>query len=274
MLDYAANAVAHWPLEDIVTRFEARCLAEGIDPSQELGELLAEAQIADDFWHQVNKNLEEGRVRIVFVADAIPSELKSIVEFLNEQMDRSEVLAIEVKQFVGEGVTALVPRVLGQSERALQKKAANAEPRTDSSEAEFLAHIVATCPTEEQRVYEQLVAWSRKEGLEDSFTTGPKGFQFLPILRLANDWLRPINVNAKGWVRISMRSVKAYPPFDAPAKRDELFERIKGLPDLEITHAAMEGLPKIPAAGLTNALHVSELLSALTWMVGELRRAT
>ena len=172
MLDYAANAVAHWPLEDIVTRFEARCLAEGIDPSQELGELLAEAQIADDFWHQVNKNLEEGRVRIVFVADAIPSELKSIVEFLNEQMDRSEVLAIEVKQFVGEGVTALVPRVLGQSERALQKKAANAEPRTDSSEAEFLAHIVATC---QLRSNESTNNWSPGRGRRGWKTASRRG---------------------------------------------------------------------------------------------------
>ncbi len=122
MLDYAANAVAHWPVDDIIAKFEARCAAEGLDPARELGALLGETQDADDYWDQVKTNLEEGRVRIVFLSDSIPSELKSIVEFLNEQMDRSEVLAIEVKQFVGEGVTALVPRVLGQSERALQKK--------------------------------------------------------------------------------------------------------------------------------------------------------
>ena len=30
MMDYAANAVAHWPLEDIVARFEARCAAGGL----------------------------------------------------------------------------------------------------------------------------------------------------------------------------------------------------------------------------------------------------
>ena len=272
MMDYAANAVAHWPLEDIVAKFKARCAAEGLDPEQELAALLDETQDADEYWAQVKKNLSEGRVRIVFLADAIPSELRSIVEFLNEQMDRSEVLAIEVKQFVGEGVTALVPRVLGQSERALQKKAAAAGPRTDIAEAEFLAHISANRPPGERRVFEQFIAWAREEGLEDSFTEGPKGFQFLPILRLGAQWLRPFNANAKGWVRLSMRSVKTYPPFDDPSKRDALHERIKGLPDLEITHAGMEGFPKIPTAGLTSESHMSDLLASLSWLVEELRK--
>jgi hypothetical protein len=272
MMDYAANGVAHWPLEEIVAKFKARCAARGLDPEQELAALLDETQDADDYWAQVKKNLAEGRVRIVFLADAIPSELRSIVEFLNEQMDRSEVLAIEVKQFVGEGVTALVPRVLGQSERALKKKAATAGPRTDIAEAEFLAHVAATRPPEERRVFEQFIAWARKEGLEDSFTKGPKGFQFLPILRVGAQSLRPANVNAKGWVRISMRSVRIYSPFDEPASREELFQKIKHLPDLELTDAGMEGFPKIPIPGLTDDRQLSSLLAALSWLVAQLRR--
>jgi hypothetical protein len=47
-------------------------------------------QEPDAFWRQVDANLRAGRVRMVFVADRIPPELRRIVEFLNEQMRPAE----------------------------------------------------------------------------------------------------------------------------------------------------------------------------------------
>ncbi len=123
MLDYAANAVAYWPVEEIQARFRSRCDKENIDANAALAELLGEQGIDPiDFWQQVKINLQAGRIRMVFIADKIPTELRRIVEFLNAQMDPAEVLAIEIKQFVGEGVKTLVPRVLGQTESAQDKK--------------------------------------------------------------------------------------------------------------------------------------------------------
>ena len=61
-------------------------------------------------------------MRLVFVADEIPRELQRVVEFLNTQMAPAEVLAIEVKQYVGEGLRTLVPKVLGQTAEAQQRK--------------------------------------------------------------------------------------------------------------------------------------------------------
>jgi len=40
-----------------------------------------------------------------------------MVEFLKEQMDPAEVLAVEIKQFVGEDLKTLVPHVVGQTSR-------------------------------------------------------------------------------------------------------------------------------------------------------------
>ena len=39
---------------------------------------------------------------MLFVADRIPAELRRIVEFLNEQMDPAEVLALELRPYQGE----------------------------------------------------------------------------------------------------------------------------------------------------------------------------
>jgi hypothetical protein len=76
----------------------------------------------EQFWQKAKTNLQAGRVRMVFVADEIPSELQRIVEFLNGQMDPAEVLAVEIKQYVGRGLQTLVPRVLGQTVEAIIKK--------------------------------------------------------------------------------------------------------------------------------------------------------
>jgi hypothetical protein len=51
----------------------------------------------DAYWARVGANLASGRLRLIFVADEIPAELKRIIEFLNEQMRPTEVLGVEVK---------------------------------------------------------------------------------------------------------------------------------------------------------------------------------
>jgi hypothetical protein len=113
MLDYAANAVMYWPAEKIRAEFEAG----SDDADEKLDELLEGDSDPEEFWEKVGTNLKVGRIRMVFVADAIPPELRRIVEFLNEQMGPAEVLAVEIKQFVGKGMQTLVPRVVGQTSR-------------------------------------------------------------------------------------------------------------------------------------------------------------
>jgi len=83
MLDYAANAVVYWPVERIRAAFEAG----EADAAEKLAGLLGEGSDPEQFWAKVKTNLQAGRIRMLFVADAIPPELRRIVEFLNEQMD-------------------------------------------------------------------------------------------------------------------------------------------------------------------------------------------
>ena len=45
-----------------------------------------------------------------------------MVEFLNEQMQAAEVLAIEIKQYVGGGHKTLVPRLIGQTSKSQATK--------------------------------------------------------------------------------------------------------------------------------------------------------
>ena len=122
MLDYAANAVIYWPIEILRAQFASQCQRRGVDPDQELASFLGPEQDPMLFWQQAKTNLQAGKIRLLFVADEIPAELRRIVEFLNQQMDPAEVLAIEIKRYTGSGVNTLVPTVVGQTAKAEQRK--------------------------------------------------------------------------------------------------------------------------------------------------------
>jgi hypothetical protein len=109
------------------TPVQLRGWFEGGDPDSATERLVAmlepsddePATVADAFWQAVGTNLKEGRIRLVFVADEIPASLQRLVEFLNEQMPRVEVLAVEIRQYRADGGKsgALVPRLIGQIAR-------------------------------------------------------------------------------------------------------------------------------------------------------------
>ena len=107
MLDYAANAVVYWPVEKLRATFEAT-----EDAEERLRDVLDPETDADAFWERVGTNLKAGKVRLVFISDEIPQKLRRIVEFLNSQMSPAEVLAVEIKQYIGEGRQTLVPRLV------------------------------------------------------------------------------------------------------------------------------------------------------------------
>jgi hypothetical protein len=114
--------VRYWPVGSLRSSFEHRCAAEGIAPATRLDEVSGGAD-AEQYWAQLADNLATGRIRLIFVADQIPTELQTVIEFLNEQMERVEVLGIEVKQYAGSGHQALVPRVIGNTGAAKHAKA-------------------------------------------------------------------------------------------------------------------------------------------------------
>ena len=113
-------------------RRQLRAWFEGGDPDSATERLVAMLEPSDDepatvagaFWQAVGSNLKEGRIRLVFVADEIPASLQRLVEFLNEQMPRVEVLAVETRQYRADGSKsgALVPRLIGQIARAQAAK--------------------------------------------------------------------------------------------------------------------------------------------------------
>jgi hypothetical protein len=63
---------------------------------------------------------------------------------LNTQMDPAEVLAVEIKQYVGGKLKTLVPRVMGQTVEAQQKKSGAGKKPSAKAEAyrEFFQYLI------------------------------------------------------------------------------------------------------------------------------------
>jgi hypothetical protein len=83
LLEYAGNASAFWGMQRLRAEFEARH-PNAAEAAAHLAGLLGEDEDPDQFWETVAVNLSAGRLRLIFVADVIPPELRRIVEFLNE----------------------------------------------------------------------------------------------------------------------------------------------------------------------------------------------
>jgi len=170
MLDYAANAVVYWPIEQLRAEFEESCTKNGTDPEEEIRSHLG-AENAETLWLQIKTNLLAGRIRMLFVADQVPAELRRIVEFLNEQMDPAEVLALELRQFAGEGLKTIVPMVYGQTEEAQQRKAVGT-PKRQWDEETFLAALSSKGGPEALSVAKSIGRWMKEHADEVWFGRG------------------------------------------------------------------------------------------------------
>ncbi len=146
MLDYAANATRYWPIDLLQASLQEQARGRKTTVEELIADLNS-ALDADRFWANVEANLTEGRIRLLFVADKLPDELVRVIEFLNEQMRPAEVLGIEVRQYAGGDHIAFVPHVIGQTTRAAQSK----QPTSSVAwnEETFLAAAESRCSAPE-----------------------------------------------------------------------------------------------------------------------------
>lgn len=123
MFEYAANGHYYWTMEEMRNYAEQTAEKNGITLEEEIKRLQPEeTESVDSFFQHVQDNLREGQVRLVFFMEEAPAELKSVVEFLNKQMERSEVLLVEASQYENNGTRFVAPTLFGFTEEARQVK--------------------------------------------------------------------------------------------------------------------------------------------------------
>ncbi len=123
VIEYAANGHYYWTKDVLREYAEKTAEQRGAELEDSLDTLEPnDAETVDAFFEQLQDNLREGQIRIVFFLEESPMELRSMVDFLNKQMERSEILIVEAKQFEREGRRCVVPVLFGFSEEARSVK--------------------------------------------------------------------------------------------------------------------------------------------------------
>lgn len=272
MFDYAANALLHWPLETVERSFEATCQSKDLDPDVVVAGLLglqpeAEEEI-EAYWTAVENNLKNGRLRLIFLADRIPIELRRIIEFLNEQMHSTEVLGVELRQFADDELKVITPRVVGQTtaaEKAKQTKGIQWD------EPLFINNLQENRGDEDVKVAAAIMEWARSKGLRELWGKGKRFGSLTPIYddSVGNSHSL-FRMYSEGSLELYFQWYKRHPPFDTVEKRLELMEKLNDIPGISLTRDVITRRPSVPLAIFRDEENLKTFLSIYEWYISQI----
>ena len=253
MLDYAAWALTYWSTDRLRGWFEEECAAAN---STEADHLATRLGVTDPeaFWVQAKTNLQAGRIRMLFVADVIPLELRRVVEFLNQQFDPAEVLAVEIAQYRGTGFTTFVPRVLGQTEKAQAAKAAGRPARPNVDIDASLAEL--TADPEIADMARAAYDWARDRGLQFHESRLP---EVLPTLSALGTRYPLFSVHSDGQLHLPFAMWKGKPVLGDEAERRAIAAEIGTV--IGTAPRSISGIPTFPVWMLRDPEQRSKFLA-------------
>jgi len=272
MLDYAANGVKYWPLPVLRRSLEKRAEVENKPVEALLGNLRTGLE-PEEFWKTVESNLMAGRIRMIFVADALPPELVRVIEFLNEQMNPAEVLGVELRQFVAGSHVAYVPRVVGRTAAAIDNKDSTGRRWTRDS---FLEAARERCSDSEVKLIEKLLAHAEAHGTKLSWgrgaTPGVGGWYSIDG-RPTVVWVLNTNSDSPTTKAYMVFYFGDLVPWAGPVRIDAAAAKLEQIPGLKpkIAEARASGWKKYPNLYLSevasDATSVQAVFDAITKVV-------
>jgi hypothetical protein len=267
MLDYAANAVVYWPVEKMRAEFEGSC----DNPNEQLATLLGEGADPEVFWQQVKTNLQAKKIRLLFVADVIPPELRRIVEFLNDITDPTEVLAVEIRHYVGQGMKTLVPRVIGQTAEAEGRKGGGSRPSRQWDEGLFMQDLRERCGETEVAVAVEILAWVTRQSLRVAWGKGGQYGALSANLDGPSGRQVIIGMGTSGNLSIPFGHLRQKPPFSDETKRRELLRRINEVPGVQMAGDLIDRLPNLSLSLFQDRIALEKLFGILDWVIREIK---
>ncbi len=248
MLDYAANAISFWKVETIRLRYESKFGNNSEQAKIDMDSKFENSVEYEDYWVKVDNHLKTGRIRLLFVADEIPSELKQIVEFLNQQMNPAEVLAVEIKQYTGQEQSTFVPRVIGQSSKTVSAK----QSRKQWDESSFLEEISSKYGAEIIEVVNKLIKWGKDQNLRIWWGSGSNHGSCFLVKDHNEVPYSSFAIWTNGNIEIQFQHMKNRPVYDSKDMRLELLNKLNDIQDIQITVDRIDYRPSIELNSLTN----------------------
>jgi hypothetical protein len=261
MLDYAANAVVYWSAEQLRADFQSKYP----NPEEIIHDRLGPEIDAEVFWQNVKTNIQAGRIRLLFVADQIPSELRRIVEFLNTQMNPAEVLALELQQFEGQGLKTIVPVVYGQTARVIKEPS---RPARQWDRVSFFAALTERNDPQTFQVAEKLATWMERNADRIDFGSGAKDGSMIMVVGGSV----PCTIWSYGRLEIEFQYLMRSAPFKEETKRVELLSRLNQIDGMNFPSDVITRRPSIVMGSLFEGTRLRDFFVVMDWVVHELKR--
>ena len=183
MLEYAANGHFYWGKEILKAFAEETAARQNSTLAERMHPVLADSSdTLDAYFDRVQQNLREGQLRIIFFLEESPMELRSLVDFLNKQMERTEVLLVEARQYELDGARVVVPTLFGYTEEARQVKrhvtVSTATTRKQWNQDTFFADAASKLSADEMRGVQTLYQGCLGLGCEVRWGSGQSDGSF------------------------------------------------------------------------------------------------
>lgn len=270
LLDYVTNGLAFWTIEEIKRTFEETQREIGRDPDETIRNFLDETTSPEQFWLQVESNLRNERIRMVYVADEVSPEMRRIVEFLGRQMKSASIWAIELRQFVGRGVKAFIPDVIGNEMRVSEGKSNERSSRQwdeDSFFEELSKRHADVVP-----VAREILNWGKEKCTTFWWGKGKQTGSFAPIIEHNGLQCYPISIWTSGTGEVEFQYLQNYPPFDKEEKRRELMTRLNAIPGMSIPGDALKRRPSFLLKVLIPLESLKKFIDTLNWVIDEVKK--
>ncbi|MDP8313727.1 MAG: hypothetical protein RAP70_01465 [Candidatus Celaenobacter antarcticus] len=270
MLDYAANAITYWSINEIRDKFDKYCESNNINPEIKIQELIEDNSDIEKFWDTVATNLQAGKIRMLFVADKIPKELKRIIEFLNEQMTPAEVLGLEIKQFGNQSIKTLVPRVIGQTSSAQMKK--GLKGYNQWTEETFFEELERRNGKIAGDIVRKIIVHLENKVSHFWFGKGKRSGSLVPVLDLSYTSHFPFAIWTYGKIEIYFQWYKDKPPFDSIETRKKILNKLNEIKGVNISENKINKRPSIDIKLLEEKSEYDKFIKIYDWFFNELEK--
>ena len=208
MFEYAANGHHYWDKNQLLEAARKSSAQLGYALEDAIAELSPDNTFdVDSYFELMQENLREGQLRMVFFLEDSPYELRSIVDFLNKQMERTEVLLVEARQYEFNGNRIVVPRLFGYTEEARAVKrtvtVSNASKRKHWDLSSFEAEARQKLSAEEYALVIKMLNTADELGYQVTWGSGNANGSFNLKIAARSD-LAMFTVSTSGIVWINL----------------------------------------------------------------------
>lgn len=272
MLDYAASFRGHWRGGRLQAWWEDSVRDAGRDVDDELDRFLETTDFEDPqaFWAEVETKVAANRFRLLFVADRLSVGLVRIIEYLNEQMQTTEVVGVEILPHLGggnaNGLVAYAPAVRGRTTAVSTTKA----PSERRTREEFNELLRARHGDASVHAVDELVTTAEANGGFISIGKDARSPQLFFNFRSTGTgrafW--PLGIKSRaGKVALQLRWLAHHPAFEDEDRRAAYVDRMQKAVDVEFESLRLDGFPGFPVELLTRDGVVGRVAEVLAWTV-------